>query len=63
MQKAFAEQGIPFQQDVQMAIQGSGQMAQAMSAMSMGMTMKVTSLSTDTIPAETFTVPADYTRK
>jgi hypothetical protein len=63
MQKAFAENGIPFEQTMQISVEGSGEMAQAMSQMGMGMVMKVTSISTDPIPDTTFAVPAGYTKK
>jgi len=63
MQKAFAEQGIPLEQEIQMTIEGSGQMAQMMRQMNMAMKTTATAISTDTIPDETFAVPAGYTRK
>jgi hypothetical protein len=66
MQAAFAENGIPLEQEMQISITGSGQMAQMMAqsgAGDMKMTMKATSISVDPIPAETFAVPGSTPKK
>lgn len=63
MQKSMAEQGIVLDQEMVFAIEGAGQLAQAMGQMNMKMTMKATGVSVDPIPETTFTVPADYARK
>lgn len=63
MQKAFSERGIPLEQVMQFSVEGGGQMAQAMGQMNMTMTMKATSISTDPIADDLFTVPAGYTKK
>lgn len=66
MQAAFAENGVPLEQEMQITVTGSGQMAQAMAQSGAGnirMTMKATSLSVDPIPAETFTVPGSTPKK
>jgi ribosomal protein S11 len=63
MQKALSEAGVPMLQELQMRVDGSGEMAQAMSQMAMTMTMTVTEISTTPIPDDTFAVPAGYTKK
>ncbi len=63
MQKALAEAGVPMLQELQMRVEGTGQMAQAMGQMAMTMTMTVTEISTDPIPDDKFVVPAGYTKK
>ena len=66
LQATLAENGIPLQQDMQITISGSGQVAQMMEqsgAGNMKMTMAVTALSADPIPAETFTVPGSTPKK
>jgi len=63
MQKALAEAGVPLLQELQMRVDGSGEMAQALSQMAMTMTMTVTEISTAPIPDDTFAVPAGYTKK
>ncbi|MFB3854385.1 MAG: hypothetical protein ACE148_11245 [Vicinamibacterales bacterium] len=63
MQKAFAERGIPLEQEMQFGVEGGGQMAQAMGQMNMKMTMKATAISTDPIADEIFAVPAGYEKK
>ncbi len=63
MQKAMSESGVPLLQELQMRVEGSGEMAQAMGQMAMAMTMKVTEITTDPIPDEKFAIPAGYSRK
>jgi hypothetical protein len=65
MQKSFAENGIPLEQNMAMAMTGSGEVAQAMAQMggNMSVVMKVSSITTDPIPDSTFAVPAGYTKK
>lgn len=66
MQAAFADKGIPLQQEMQIAFAGTGQMAQLMAqsgAGSMKMTMTVTSMSVDPIPAGTLDPPAGSVKK
>jgi hypothetical protein len=66
MQAAFAENGVPLEQDMQISITGSGQMAQMMfetGAGNMRTTTTVTAISVDAIPAEMFTVPGGAAKK
>jgi hypothetical protein len=63
MQKALAESGVAMLQELSMRVEGSGEMAQAMSQMAMTMTTTVTAISTDPIPDDKFAVPAGYTKK
>jgi len=64
MQKAMADAGIPFAQEFQMTLEGTGQAAAAMAQFgNMTMATAVTALSTDAIPDEVFSLPAGYTKK
>jgi hypothetical protein len=66
MQAAFAELGIPLEQELQIAIAGTGQMAEALAQSGAGnikMTTKVTEISLDPIPAETFVIPGAAPKK
>jgi hypothetical protein len=65
MQKSFAENGIPLEQNMAMAMAGTGEVAQAMAQMggNMSVVMKVSSITTDPIPDSTFAIPAGYTKK
>jgi len=66
MQAAFAENGIPLEQDMQISITGSGQMAQMMAetgAGNMRSTTTVAAISVDAIPAEMFTMPGGAAKK
>lgn len=60
MAKAFAEAGFVMTQEMQMSVEGSGQMAQMMTQMAITMTITVTDVATTPIPDEKFVVPADY---
>jgi|WetSurMetagenome_2_1015567.scaffolds.fasta_scaffold18074_2 hypothetical protein len=58
--KAVTAAGIGLEQQMTMSMEGSGQMAQALSQMGgMSMTVKVTNISVDTIPDEKFAPLAD----
>ena len=64
LQKLYAENGIPFETEMQLKIEGNGPMAQKMAQRgNVAMTMKVTAISTDPIPDDVFVVPAGYTKK
>jgi hypothetical protein len=66
LQAALAENGIPLEQEMQITMTGSGPMAQVMAqsgAGNMKMTMAVTAITADPIPAETFTVPGSTPKK
>jgi|MudIll2142460700_1097286.scaffolds.fasta_scaffold114515_3 hypothetical protein len=66
VQAAMTEKGIPLEQEMQITITGTGQMAEMMSrsgAGNMKMTMKVTEISLDPIPAETFVIPGAAPKK
>ena len=64
MAKALAEVGIVMEQEIQMTIEGTGQMAQMMAQVGgMTMTTKVTAITTDPIPDAKFALPEGYTRK
>ncbi len=66
MQAAFAENGIPLEQEMQVSMSGTGQMAQMMAQSGIGsmkMTMTVTSLSVEPIPDGTFDPPAGAVKK
>jgi hypothetical protein len=64
MQKAMAEAGIPFAQEFQMTLEGTGQAAAAMAQFgNMTMSTTVTALTTDPIADEVFVLPAGYTKK
>lgn len=61
--KAIAETGgIPYYMETRVKIEGGGPMASMMSKMMGGSAFSttVTAVSTDEIPAEKFTIPADY---
>jgi hypothetical protein len=54
--------GIPYLTELTTAVEGTGQFVGLLQGMAqMKITSKVTSFSTDTIPADAFTVPEDYT--
>jgi hypothetical protein len=62
--KALGEAGVVMEQENQMTMEGTGQMAQMMGQMGgMSMTTKVTSISTDPIPDSKFALPEGYTKK
>ncbi len=63
MQKALGEAGVALLQNLQMRVEGTGQMAEAMGQMAMTIAMVVTEISTDPIPDDKFVVPAGYTKK
>jgi hypothetical protein len=66
MQAAFAENGVPLEQEMQINMTGSGQMAQMMAqsgAGSMTMTMKVTDITVEPIPVEVVTAPGAGVKK
>jgi len=66
VQAAMTEKGVPLEQEMQITITGTGQMAEMMSrsgAGNMKMTMKVTEISLDPIPAETFVIPGAAPKK
>ena len=64
LQKAMAERGVMFEQEIQMTMEGTGQMAQAMGQMgNMSTSMKVTAITTDPIPDDKFVLPAGYTKQ
>ncbi len=67
MYKALADAGgIPYEQVIQMKMEGAGPMADMMrgrGGMGAGTTMTVTSVTTDPIPATLFEIPAGYTKK
>jgi hypothetical protein len=62
--KALAGAGITMEQEIHIAMEGTGQVAQMMGHMgTMTMKMTVTAISTDPIPDEKFKVPEGYTKK
>jgi hypothetical protein len=64
LQRAMAEAGMPLAQDFQMTMEGTGQAAAALAQMgNMTLVTTVTTLSTDAIPDEIFSLPAGYTKK
>jgi len=64
MQAAFAENGIPLEQDLQITVTGAGEMAQAMSQMgNMRTTTKVIAISVDPIPDDLVAMPAAAVKK
>jgi hypothetical protein len=66
LQTALTENGIPLEQEMQLKITGTGQMAQAMAQSGVGattITVKVTEISIDLIPADTIAMPAAVTKK
>jgi len=67
MQAAFAENGVPLEQDMQMSITGSGEraqmMAQMMSKGAMRTTTTVTAISVEAIPAEMLVMPGGAVKK
>jgi hypothetical protein len=66
LQAALTENGIALEQEMQITMTGSGQVAQMMAQSgggNMKMTMTVTAISADPIPAETFIVPGSAPKK
>jgi hypothetical protein len=65
MEKAFADRGIPLEQETRFAADAAGEMGETVAAMmnSMVMTTKVDTISTEPVPDAIFVPPADYTRK
>jgi hypothetical protein len=63
MVKVMLDSGMPLEQDMELTVEGTGQMAQVMGKMAMSMSSQVTELTADPIPDDTFAVPADYTKK
>jgi hypothetical protein len=62
--KALGDTGVVMEQEIQMTMEGTGQMAQMMGQMgTMTTTMKVTAISTDAIPDSKFALPEGYTKK
>jgi hypothetical protein len=62
--KALGEAGVVMEQENQMAMEGTGQMAQMVAQMGvMTMTTKVTAITTDPIPDSRFALPEGYTKK
>jgi hypothetical protein len=62
--KALAEAGVVIEQETQMTMEGTGQMAQMVAQMGvMTMTTKVTAITTDPIPDSKFALPEGYTKK
>ena len=60
--KVLGEAGVVMEQDNQMTMEGTGQMAQMMSQMgSMTFTTRVTAITTDPIPDSKFALPEGYT--
>jgi hypothetical protein len=64
LSKALGDAGVVMEQENQVTMEGTGQMAQLVSQMG-GMTMatKVTAISTDPIPDSKFALPEGYTKK
>jgi hypothetical protein len=61
MKKFTGAEGIPYLTEMNMTIQGAGTAADMMKQIgAMKLTSKVTSISTDAIPADMFVVPPDY---
>jgi hypothetical protein len=61
--KELAEAGMPMLQELQMAFDGAGQLAGALSQMAMTISMTVTEVSTETVPDDRFAIPAGYTKQ
>ena len=62
--RVLSEAGVVMEQENQMTMEGTGQMAQMMSQMGgMTLTTKVTAISTDSIPDAKFALPEGYTKK
>jgi hypothetical protein len=62
--KSLASAGVSLEQQLTMTMEGTGQMAQAMSQMGgMSMVVKVTNISVDAVPDEKFAVPEGYSKK
>ncbi len=62
--KALADAGVAMEQEINVTIEGTGQIAQVMGQMgNMTMKMTVTGISTDPIPGEKFRIPEGYTKK
>jgi hypothetical protein len=61
MRSMSGAQGIPYLTEMNMTVEGSGPAAEMMKQMgTMKISNKVTAISTDAIPDETFVVPSDY---
>ena len=64
LNKVLGEAGVVMEQENQMTIEGTGQMAQMMSQMGgMTFTTKVTAITVDPIPDSKFALPEGYTKK
>jgi hypothetical protein len=66
VQASFLEKGLPLEQQMQMNLSGAGQMGQMLAQAGMGdygMTMQVTSVSVDPIPAGTLVFPGELPKK
>jgi hypothetical protein len=62
--KSLASAGVSLEQQLTISMEGTGQVAQAMSQMGgMSMVMKVTNISADVVPDEKFAIPEGYTKK
>jgi hypothetical protein len=62
--KVLGEAGVIMEQDNQMAIEGTGQMAQMMAQLGgMTFTTKVTAIAVDPIPDSKFALPEGYSKK
>ena len=62
--KALGAAGVVMEQENQMTMEGTGQMAQMMAQVGgMTMTTKVTAITTDPIPDTKFALPEGYTKK
>ncbi len=62
--KVLGAAGVVMEQQNQMTMEGTGQMAQMMGQMGgMTMTLRVTAISTDPIPDAKFALPEGYTKK
>jgi hypothetical protein len=62
--KVLSEAGVIMEQENQMSMEGTGQMAQLMAQMgAITMTTKVTAITTDPIPDSKFALPEGYSRK
>src|SRR5450759_2862741 len=59
--KALGDVGLVMEQEIRMAMEGTGQVAQLMGQMgNMTMTLRVTAIATDPIPDEKFVFPEGY---
>lgn len=57
---AASAPGLPYVTEINTSFSGTGPMVQMLQAGAMKITQKVTSVATDAIPDDMFTVPADY---